>query len=290
MTPLSASRPEQSVGAALAQAIARLTAARVETARLDARLLLAEALAETVERIVAWPERALTVREAEAFATLVERRVAREPVAHILGRREFWSLGLATTRDTLTPRPDSEAVVEAALKLFPDREAKLRILDLGTGTGCLLLALLSEYADAIGVATDVSPAAAKIAGQNAAALGLADRAAILVCEWDDSVAGQFDLVVSNPPYIRSAELARLAPEVATFEPRIALDGGRDGLDAYRALAPRLARRLVPGGFGVVEIGVEQADDVEEMGAAAGLTVWGRQRDLAGRDRCVVLRR
>jgi release factor glutamine methyltransferase len=281
---------DRTVGAALALAVARLDAAGVETARLDARLLLAAAIGATIERTVAWPERLLTGPEAKSFAALIERRAAREPVAQIIGRREFWSLDLATTRDTLTPRPDSEAVIEAALRLIPDRDTKLRILDLGTGTGCLLLALLSEYAAASGVGTDLSPAAVKIAVQNAATLGFADRISILVSEWDDAVAGRFDLIVSNPPYIRTAELERLDPEVVAFEPRLALDGGVDGLNAYRALAPRLMSRVASGGFAVLEIGADQAADVEEICVAAGLKACGRQFDLAGRERCIVVGR
>lgn len=278
-----------SVGSILAAAAARLEAAGVDAARLDARLLLAAALGETVERVVAWPERRLDSHEAEVFSTLIERRAAREPLSQILGRREFWSLDFITTRDTLTPRPDSEAIIEAALRLFPDRTARLRILDLGTGTGCLLLALLSEFSGATGVATDLSPAAAAVAAQNAALHGLTDRASVLVGEWDDAVTGAFDLVVANPPYIATAELERLDPEVAAFEPRIALDGGFDGLAVYRVLAPRFARRLAPAGFAVLEVGAGQATGVEKICVESGLTVHGRQLDLAGRERCVLIR-
>ena len=278
------------VGAALSDAAARLAAAGIESARLDARLLLAAATGRTAEQIVARPDASLSQQDEDAFSTLIARRMRREPVAQLLSHREFWSLDFVTTRDTLTPRPDTETIVEAALKLFPDRGAALRILDLGTGTGCLLAALLSEYPKASGVGTDSSPAAAAVAARNIAALGLAARAVVAVAHWDDSVEGQFGLIVSNPPYIATVELARLDPEVSTFEPRAALDGGADGLDAYRDLAPRLARRLAPVGFAILEIGVGQADDVSAICIAAGLQVHGRACDLAGRERCVVVKR
>jgi release factor glutamine methyltransferase len=282
--------PAMTFGTALADATGRIAAAGVDTARLDARLLLAAATGRTVEQIVARPDTALSLRDADVFAALVERRARREPVAQLLGHREFWSLDFRTTRDTLTPRPDSETVVEAALALFPDRGAALRILDLGTGTGCLLAALLSEYPAATGVGTDISPAAAAVAASNLAAHRLGARAVVAVDRWDDSVDGVFDLIVSNPPYIATAELARLEPEVSMFEPRTALDGGADGLDGYRDLAPRLARRLGRAGFAILEVGAGQADDVAAICAAAALTVHGRACDLAGRDRCVVVKR
>src|SRR5262249_17892411 len=150
-------------------------------------------------QIVARPEQALSDRESEAFANLMARRARREPVSQLLGRREFWSLDFVTTRDTLTPRPDTETVVEAALRLFPDRGAKLRILDLGTGTGCLLVALLTEFPAASGIGTDASPAAAAVAAHNVAMHRLAERARIVVGNWDDALEGDFDLIVSNPP-------------------------------------------------------------------------------------------
>jgi release factor glutamine methyltransferase len=278
------------IGVALSEGTARLTAAGIESARLDARLLLAAATGRTVEQIVARPAQVLSAHESAAFDGLIGRRAHREPVSQLLGHREFWSLDFVTTRDTLTPRPDTETLVDAALRLFPDRAAPLRILDLGTGTGCLLAALLSEYPTAVGVGTDVSPAAAAIARSNVAAHHLESRAEITICHWDDQIEGQFDLIVSNPPYIATAELARLDPEVARYEPRAALDGGADGLDAYRDLAPRVARRLAPAGLALLEVGLGQAADVESICAAAGLQVHGRACDLAGRERCVMVKR
>lgn len=290
MTQGFAAEAGDTVGGLLDRAAAMLAAAAVEAPRLDARLLLSHATGEPVERLVAWPERPVGAREAQAFAALVQRRIDREPVAQIVGCREFWSLPFLTTHDTLTPRPDSEAVIDAALRLFPDRKLPLRILDLGTGTGCLLLALLSEYPAATGLGTDLSAAAAQVAERNVHALGCAGRAAILVAAWDDTVAGAFDLIVSNPPYIAAAELDGLAPEIRRFEPRLALDGGADGLDAYRALAPRLYRRLRPGGHAVLEVGSGQANAVEAILHGAGLATRGRQRDLSGVDRCTIVQR
>lgn len=290
MTRGFAAEPGETVGVLLARGAATLAAAAVETSRLDARLLLSHATGEPVERLVAWPERSVSDREAQAFAVLVARRAGREPLAQIVGCREFWSLPFLATRDTLAPRPDSEAVIEAALRLFPDRKSELRILDLGTGTGCLLLALLSEYPAATGVGTDLSDAAARVAARNASALGYADRSTILVSAWDDVVAGEFDLIVSNPPYIATAELDGLSAEIRRFEPRLALDGGADGLDAYRALAPRLYRRLRPAGYAVLEVGFGQADAVDLILRNAGLATRGRQRDLSGTDRCTIVQR
>ena len=278
------------IGAALAEGTARLNAAGVDAARLDARLLLAAASGKSVEQIVAWPEHELSASESEAFERLVARRARREPVSQILGRREFWSLDLVTTRDTLTPRPDTETIIETALRLFPERAAPLRILDLGTGTGCLLLALLSEFPAAIGIGTEASLAAAVVASGNAARLGLSARVQVVVGNWDDAIDGEFDLIVSNPPYIPTVELGRLEPEVAIYEPRAALDGGADGLGAYRDLAPRVAHRLVRGGFALLEVGAGQAPDVAAICAAAGLQVHGHACDLAGRERCVVVKR
>ena len=278
------------IGAALTEGTARLNAAGIDSARLDARLLLAAATGRTVEQIVARPEYALSASESEAYASLMTRRARREPVSQLLGRREFWSLDFVTTRDTLTPRPDTETVVEAALRLFPDRGARLRVLDLGTGTGCLVVALLTEFPAASGIGTDASPAAAAIAAHNVAMHGLAERGRIVVGNWDDALEGDFDLIVSNPPYVPTAELSRLEPEVALYEPHTALDGGADGLDAYRDLAPRLARRLTRGGFALLELGAGQADNVASIGTAAGLQVHGRACDLAGRERCIVVRR
>ena len=273
------------VSAALDWGAARLQAAGIASARLDARLLLAHALSRAPDTLVA--ELSETVPTA-SFVALIERRAAREPVALILGRREFWSLDFAVSDATLVPRPDSETVVAAALERERGGPQIRRVLDLGTGTGCLLLAVLSEAAEATGVGVDRSPEAATLAARNARSLGLDRRAAFAVGDWADAVAGRFDRVISNPPYIPTEALGTLMPEVARFEPASALDGGADGLDAYRAIIPGLFRLLTPGGRAVLEVGEGQAESVASLGVAAGFYAETRA-DLAGIARAVVLR-
>jgi release factor glutamine methyltransferase len=276
------------IGAAIAQAAERLAACGIDEPRRDARLLAALAAGLDTAAIVGYPERPLNPAARERFERLVERRAAREPISRIAGRREFWSLDFALSRDTLDPRPDSEAVVAAALARLPDRAAPLRLLDLGTGTGCLLLALLSELPNAWGVGLDLLPGAAALARRNAAAMGLESRAFFAAGRWAAALRGGHDVVLANPPYVPSAAIAGLAPEVARFEPRPALDGGSDGLHAYRELAPDLARLVKPGGFAVIEVGAGQADAVQEIFAGQGLDQAGRHRDFGGIERCLVV--
>lgn len=264
-----------------------LAAAGVEDARRDARLLLAAAIGCDASALVIEPGRMVDGRSAERFARFVERRQAREPVSRILGRREFWSLRFRLAPATLDPRPDSETLIEAALATIPDRAAALRLLDLGTGTGCLLLALLAELPNAAGLGVDIEPAAVAAARENAASLGLAGRASFRVGDWTAGIEESFDVIVANPPYVPDPEIDRLAPEVARWEPRRALAGGADGLDAYRALAPRILDRLAPEGVAVLEFGAGQDRDVAAILAAAGLEIRGVRHDLGGVLRCAV---
>ena len=273
----------------LRAAVCRLDGAGVGSPALDARILLAEALgtdraglADRRDDVVEAPARA-------RFHEFLDRRAEREPVSRIIGRREFWSLELLISEAVLDPRPDSEAVVEAALGAVKDRGAPLRVLDLGTGSGCLLLALLHELRAARGVGTDRSPAAAALAAANARRLGLGHRAAFLVSDWAAALAATFDLIVANPPYISSADLDALEPEVRLHDPRPALDGGADGIDAYRRLAPRLATLLAPAGVAALEISADQADSVGELLAAEALRVDALGRDLSGSPRALVVR-
>ena len=220
------------------------------------------------------------------FDQLLDRRVAREPMALILGHQGFWTLDLLVSPATLIPRPDTETVVEAVL-----REATrpfARILDLGTGTGCLLLALLTEFPDAFGVGIDCVAEAASLAQTNAVRNGLVDRCSFIAADWTDPISGQFDVVVSNPPYIRSGDIPGLMPEVALHEPGSALDGGPDGYDAYRTIIQRLGSLLTPDGVAVLELGVGQANVVGDLARAAGLVV-RFHRDLAGIERAISLR-
>jgi release factor glutamine methyltransferase len=275
------------LGEAVSAAAALLDAAGVADARRDARLLLGHALGVGREVVLGHPERPLDAGGEARLGTLVARRAAREPMAYITGEREFWSLPFRVGRAALIPRPDSETVVEAALAWVPDRAATLRLLDLGTGSGCLLLALLSELGSATGVGLDRSAKALEMARKNARRLGLDGRCRFLAGDWGAPLTGPFDLIVANPPYVAEDELAALEPEVA-FEPRLALAAGQDGLAAYRALAPHMARLLAPAGAAVVEVGAGQARAVASLMSAAGLGETGRRRDLAGIERCLVL--
>ena len=276
------------IGTLLRAASARLEAAGIEAPTREARLLLAHATGLGATRIMAYPEHAIDPAAASMFDRLVERRVQREPVSRILGTREFWSLDFIVTPATLDPRPDSETIVEAALDRIPDKNTAATIIDFGTGTGCLLLALLSERPRAFGIGVDRSEAAARVAADNARRLGFADRAQFLVGDWADALAGSVDLIVSNPPYIPAGEIAGLEPEVRAHDPLTALVGGVDGLDPYRLLAPAVARLLRPGGAVVFEVGQGQADAVADLATAAGLVFAEQRRDLGGIARAIVL--
>ncbi len=256
----------------------------IEDARREARLLLDHCTGSTA--VDGQPLQPSAIAELQAF---IERRRNSEPVSQILGQWEFWSLPFYVTSATLTPRPDSETLVQAALDLLPDRGATLRLLDLGTGSGCLLLALLHELSAARGLGVDRSPEALAVAERNASALGLADRAQFALGDWAGGLSGSFDLIVSNPPYIPGDEIPRLMPEVSRHEPRIALDGGVDGLDCYRQMAPQIAARLAPGGLALLEVGQGQADSAAAILAAAGLELAGVRADLGDRKRCVIFR-
>jgi release factor glutamine methyltransferase len=275
---------------ALAGAVRRLAAAGIDDPRGDARILLLAATGLDRTALFLWPDRPLGAHAAATFAALVDRRAAREPVHRILGARGFWGLNFALSPDTLEPRPDSETIVAAALDAMSVHgDASWRALDLGTGTGCLLLAILSERPAATGTGVDRSAGAAATARANARALGLDDRALFVVGDWASAIDGRFDLVVANPPYIPDDVVATLAPEVRDHDPRAALAGGTDGLDPYRTIAADLPRLLAPGGTAVFEVGVGQADAVAALGKRAGLTVAASRADHGGVARAVVLR-
>jgi len=279
-----------SVGAALARAASQLSAAGIERSQAEARILLEAASGRGRGQIIAFPEHMLTDAQRDAFDKLVARRCAREPIARILGRREFWSLSFTVGPATLDPRPDSETLVAAVLDRIPDRNAALTILDLGTGTGCLLLALLSELPRSRGVGVDLSTAALSTASGNAEDLGLAERVDFRVADWARDISARFDIIVSNPPYIESAAIDDLAPEVSKYDPRGALDGGSDGLSAYRALLPEAMRLLAPGGLLALEIGAGQAEAVRALAAEAHFSSLATACDLAGIERCLLFRR
>jgi len=268
-----------------------LTAAGIENARFEARLLLSKASGLATDALVAHARDDAPSHVIDALRALTARRVKREPMAYILGEREFWGLPFKVTPHVLVPRPDSETVVEAALKMLPDRGRDLRILDLGVGSGCLLLALLSAYPEASGVGLDVSREALAVARVNAQALGMASRSGFLAGDWRKAgwwreLGAVFDLVVCNPPYIETAVLDSLMPEVAHFEPRFALDGGPDGLAAYRHIATAATELVTRGGHLLAEVGAGQALEISQIFAAAGLSPGAPFKDLGGVDRVV----
>lgn len=278
------------LGQILAASAARLREAGVEGARRDARLLIGHLLGIGQAEMVARPERVLRDDEVAAVEAAIARRAAREPVSRILGSREFYGLEFGLGAETLDPRPDSETLVEAALAAIADKDSP-RVLDLGTGTGCLLLAVLAERSDASGVGVDAAEGAVAVAAANAEALGLAARAVFLQRDWTvpgwREGLGRFDLVLSNPPYIPDADIAGLEPEVREFEPRRALAGGSDGLDPYRVLIPELPALLVPGGVAGFEFGIGQEGAVTALFTAVGLEVTATPRDLGGVIRCAI---
>ena len=274
--------------AAIRAGAADLTQAGIgEAALLEARLLVAHVLGISKETLLGHPERELDAPAMARLDGLLQRRSCREPMSHLLERREFWSLSLRVTAATLDPRPDSETLISVALDHFRDRNAALRVLDLGTGSGCLLLAVLSEFQNATGLGVDISEDALDVAKGNATALGLDARARFRKSDWGHAVDEKFDLILSNPPYIPDAEIDRLQPEIALYENRLALMGGADGLACYRQLIPDLFRLLQPFGTVVLEVGDTQGDMVSKYLRQQGFEGVVTQKDLTGTPRCVV---
>jgi release factor glutamine methyltransferase len=255
----------------------------IETAALDARLLLQHAARLAHEEIAADPDRAIGDAEANHFRELVARRAAREPVSRILGEREFHGRSFAVTSAVLDPRPETETLVDAALARRP---GPTRLLDLGTGSGAIIVTLLAEWPKATGIATDLSAAALEAAERNARRHKVDGRMGFVHGNWFEGVTGSFDLILSNPPYIPLGDIAGLAADVREFDPLRALDGGPDGLEAFRRIAAGAGGHLAPGGAVLVEIGAGQGAAVEAIFQAAGLTCQGRARDLSGHVRCL----
>ena len=276
-----------SVSEALQLIAQTFRAAGIDDADVDARVLAGHALHLDRARLVSQSDRVLEAREVNAISGLAARRLKREPVSRILGRKEFWSLALAITSDVLVPRPETETVVEGALDFVVRnglRMEKLRILDIGTGSGALLVALLNELPNATGIGTDISRAALEAAQINVAQFGFESRSSLIACDMAAGVQGQFDLVVSNPPYIARGQIASLAPEVRDYDPMMALDGGGDGLTAYRSISADAKRILAQGGRLFVEMGAGQEPAVRELFTNAGLVVGIARNDLAGTPR------
>jgi release factor glutamine methyltransferase len=284
-------KPPPRVGEAVASAAAALASAGISEPHREARLIVALALEVEPAVVLGYPERALDRGAASRLERLLARRCEREPYSRLCGRRPFWTLDLALTPETLDPRPDSETLVEAVLATLPEQARPFRLVDLGTGSGCLLLALLSELPCALGVGVDLLPGVAAAARRNAAAHGLAGRALFLAGDWGAAIAnGTADVVVANPPYICSDEIDGLAPEVARHEPRLALDGGPDGLRAYRVLAREMPRLLRPGGLAAVELGAGQAGEIARLMHAGGLAIQAMRCDLSGIQRVLLMTR
>ncbi len=271
---------------ALARGALCLGAAGIDSARLDARLLLACAMAKMPDDLLSAADP--TQDQLARYAVLLARRETREPLAYITGEKEFWSLVFEVGPGALVPRPESETLIEAALRDFPDPAQPLNVLDLGTGTGCLLMAFLTGHPQARGLGIEKSAEALIWAGRNLARHGLADRCRLSEADWSGDIIGTFDVIFSNPPYLAMAEVAAMEPEVSRFEPREALAIAADATGAYSQLAPVVARHLSPGGKGYFEIGAGQADRVADIFRASGLVLGGIVPDLGGIPRCVVV--
>jgi release factor glutamine methyltransferase len=267
-----------------------LSEAGFETAALDARLLLLDALGISATDLITGPDVPLTPEQAEALASFTQRRLNHEPVARIIGVREFWGLPFRLSPETLVPRPDTETLVETALDLLPDRQAPLRLVDFGTGSGCILVALLHELPQATGLGVDLSLGALVTARTNATDNRVGNRCHFALSRWADAVSGPFDLIVSNPPYIASGVIPTLDQEVREHDPKLALDGGPDGLEPYRILLGEAERLLAPGGLLVVEIGYDQAKALSRLAGLSGLEILRVAHDLSGNPRCVAMKR
>ena len=286
--------PEQTVESTRRRLAAQFRAHDIDSAELDARILVGAVTGLDLTTLISAARRLVTVDEWSHLEEYAQRRIAGEPVARILGLKEFWGLPLQLSPATLVPRPDTETLVELGLEIWRARHhtnQPPRIADIGTGSGAILLALLSEIPEAAGIGTDISPDALKTAKANAASLGFAKRAAFVSCNYASALTGPFDLMVSNPPYIRSAEIASLAREVRNHDPLAALDGGADGFDAYRAIVPEAMGLLAPGGTLIVEAGLGQSGQIQGLMTAAGLMLERSPKlDLGGVPRAVAGRK
>jgi len=273
---------------AVFEATAYLQKAGVESASLDARLLAQHILGVSREKIIFSLDLFLTTEQYAKFQNLLGQRAKRKPIAKIIGKKEFWGREFAVSGDTLDPRPDSETLIEAVLERVRRKNSQ-KIIDLGTGTGCLLFSLLPEIPSAIGFSLDSSEQALEIARKNARNLHLEDRVNFIKSNWWEKVEGNFDIVISNPPYIASGDIGGLAAEVR-YDPMLALDGGADGLDAYRVIIAGLSEHLAEGGFAALEIGIGQEANIEKIAEKNGLQVVEKRKDLGGIIRVIVLER
>jgi release factor glutamine methyltransferase len=293
-TPAPPRKGEGTTGASRAQALNKLrqtlTQFGFETAALDARLLLLTALGISATDLVIHPDAPVSPEQEQILADFTRRRLDHEPVARIVGEREFWGLPFRLSPETLVPRPDTETVLATVLELLPDRQAPLRIVDFGTGSGCILVALLHELPKAIGLGVDLSEGALRTARENAWANGVGERSHFVASRWAETLSGTFDVIVSNPPYIASAVIPALDEEVREHDPLLALDGGQDGLEPYRILLGEAGRLLAPDGLLAVEIGYDQEEALRSLAAEKGLEILQVAHDLSGHPRCVAMKR
>lgn len=275
---------------ALRSAVLVLQQAKVESASLDARLLLEHVLRMSREQLLLAMDNMLTQEQEIQYRALIGARCDRQPIAQLVGKREFWGQEFKVTRDTLDPRPDSETVIMEALSRLTDRQKPFKIADLGVGTGCLLLSLLKELSNATAIGVDISEAAINVAKENTICFGMQSRVTFITSDWCEKLAGAFDIIVANPPYIPTRSIESLAPEVARHEPRLALDGGESGLECYRKIIAALPSVLAEDGFAVLEIGAGQQQALAEMATGQGLKAAGMRQDLSGIIRTVTLTR
>ena len=258
--------------------------------RIDARILLQHASNISSEIIYLKPELELSEAIAKEYQQLVIRRINHEPVAKIIGKKSFWADDFIVNQHTLDPRPDSEVIIEAALKLFPNKDGKYKFIDFGTGSGCLILSLLREFPNAIAIGSDISTEALKVARANAKALGLQDRISFIQQNWGDSLTGEFDLIVSNPPYIPAADIENLDEDVKLYDPLLALNGGEDGLDPYRYLAKQIYKFLKKDSYAILEFGYNQGLYIKEIFKQNNYIIHEMLNDLAGIERAIIVRR
>lgn len=271
------------IAQALQIAKENFTTAKIDSASLDAMLLLSFACGFSKEKIIFNPDLELSAKQYEDFQALVARRQRREPISHILNNREFYGLDFYVDKNVLDPRADSESLIELVLQKFPDKNAVLNILEIGVGSGCLVITLLAQYKNSQAVGVDISDAALQVAQKNAVANDVSARLQLQQSDLFSSLNDltKFDLIISNPPYISKAQIEELADEVRLFEPRLALDGGIDGYDFYRRIAKSCKNFLKPQGQVVVEIGYDQKQEVENIFRARGFSLTDVKCDLAG---------
>ena len=264
-----------------------LSESGIENSRREAHLLLQYVTGKSVTDLRGFPKATLYTDVWNKVLLLTKRRAQHEPIAYLIRNKEFWSLPFEVTEDTLIPRPDSETLIEAILNFTPNANARLKILDLGTGCGCLLGALLTEFKFAVGVGVDASKSTSSTARRNMRRLGFIDRAEIRTGNWGDGIKTSFDIIVCNPPYIPSGEIEMLDTGVRKFEPHMALDGGRDGLESYRIIAREIRRLLTKSGLAAVELGLGQAPEVAHIFEENGLKIKKITQDLTFQNRCLL---